>query len=51
MVGSSLFQYADPGRIVASGAFPLGDMLVLAGIGVVGWVAAVVLFRRRDLAA
>jgi ABC-2 type transport system permease protein len=48
--GLSLFQYGDPGRIVASGTLPPGDTLVLTGIGVVGWVAAVVLFRRRDLA-
>lgn len=49
--GLSIFQYGDPGRIVASGVFPLGDTLVLGGVGVAGWVAAVLLFRRRDLAA
>lgn len=49
--GLSIFQYGDPGRIVASGTFPFGDALVLAGVGVVAWVAAVILFRRRDLAA
>lgn len=47
--GLSMFQYGDPGRIVASGEFPVGDMLVLGGVGVAGWLAAVMVFRRRDL--
>jgi len=49
--GLSYFQYGEPGRTVTSGVLPLGDTLVLASIGIIGWVAAVVLFRRRDLAA
>jgi ABC-2 type transport system permease protein len=49
--GLSIFQYGDAGKIVASGTFPVLETLVLAGVGVAGWAAAVLLFRRRDLAA
>jgi ABC-type transport system involved in multi-copper enzyme maturation permease subunit len=47
----SLFQYADVRGALTAGSFPIGDTLVLAGIGAITWVAALALFRRRDLAA
>jgi ABC-2 type transport system permease protein len=37
--------------LIDKGVLPAGDLALFAGIAVVSWVAAVVAFRRRDLAA
>lgn len=49
--GLTLFNYVDARRLIADGTIAWGDVGVLVGIAVASWVAAVVLFGRRDLAA
>lgn len=45
----SLFHYFDIRSLIDTGTFPVADTLVLGLIGLGGWVAAVTLFRGRDL--
>ena len=47
----SLFRYFAVRELIDGGPFPMGDALVLAGTGVVGWTLALLDFRRRDIAA
>lgn len=47
----SLMHYFRTTPIVDTGAWPLSDSLILAGIAFAGWAGAVWLFVRRDLAA
>jgi ABC-2 type transport system permease protein len=47
----SAFHYFDPRELLATGAYPVGDSLLLGSIALASWAAAVILFRRRDLAA
>ncbi len=47
----SLFTYGNVPGVVDTGSLPLTDIAVMAGLGIAGWVAALALFRRRDLAA
>lgn len=47
----SAFHYFSLKGLIGSGTFPIGDTLLLAGVGIVGWLGALVLFRGRDLAA
>lgn len=46
----SLMHYFRATPIIDSGTWPIVDSVVLAGVAVAGWAAAVWLFRRRDLA-
>lgn len=45
----SLLNYYRPYRILQERASPLGDMIVLLGVGIVLWVIGAVVFVRRDL--
>ena len=45
----SLFYYLDPLAVATSGSSLLRDVLVLFGVALVGFVAALVLFQRRDI--
>ncbi|MCY4581957.1 MAG: ABC transporter permease subunit [Chloroflexi bacterium] len=45
----SLFYYLDPLAVAAGGSTFLRDVVVLFGVGLVGFVAALVLFQRRDI--
>lgn len=45
----SLFYYYDPLAVATSGSTLLRDVLVLFGVGLAGFVAALVLFQRRDI--
>ena len=47
----SLFRYFTVRELIDGGPFPIGDALVLAGTGVVGWALALLDFRGRDIAA
>lgn len=47
----SLMHYFRTTPIIDGGSWPLSDVAVLGGVAVLGWVAAVWLFRQRDLAA
>jgi ABC-2 type transport system permease protein len=47
----SAFRYFDLKDLISHGAYPVGDTLVFVAVGVAGWAAALVAFRRRDLAA
>jgi ABC-type transport system involved in multi-copper enzyme maturation permease subunit len=38
-------------ELIDEGTLPAGDMVMFALVAVAGWVAALVAFRRRDLAA
>ena len=44
----SLFAYYRPQEMVASGA-GARDLITLASVGVAGMLAALIIFRRRDL--
>ena len=45
----SLLNYYRPYRILQERASPLGDIMVLLGVGIVLWVCGAVVFVRRDL--
>ena len=45
----SLLNYYRPYGILQGRASPLGDMMVLIGVGTVLWVIGAVVFVRRDL--
>ncbi len=45
----SLFRYFSPADVIDRGAVPLGDLAILAGLSVLCWAAAVVVFKRREL--
>jgi len=45
----SLLNYYRPYRILQDHASPLGDIMVLLGVGTVLWVCGAVVFARRDL--
>lgn len=45
----SIFYYLDPLAVAADGSGLLFDVLVLLGVALVGFVAALVLFQRRDI--
>lgn len=47
----SIFHYFNSAPVIDQGVFPTGDVLLLGGIGLVGWLASLWVFRRRDLAA
>lgn len=47
----SVFHYFDLQKLVDTGAYPLGDSLLYLAFAIAGWGLALVLFRRRDLAA
>jgi ABC-2 type transport system permease protein len=49
--GLSFFRHFQTVDLIDHGAFPTGDFLLLVGFAVASWAAAIVLFRRRDLAA
>ena len=45
----SIFYYLDPLAVATNGSKLLRDVLVLFSVGLVGFVAALVLFQRRDI--
>ena len=45
----SLFYYFDPLAVATNGETLLRDVLVLFGVGLAGFVAALVVFQRRDI--
>jgi ABC-2 type transport system permease protein len=45
----SIFDYYDPGTTLVSGVLPWTNVLVLAGVGLVGTLAGLIVFVRRDL--
>ncbi|HLA16519.1 MAG TPA: ABC transporter permease subunit [Candidatus Limnocylindrales bacterium] len=47
----SAFNYYDTTALIDEGTVPLLDLGVFTVVAVVGWIGALVLFRRRDLAA
>jgi ABC-2 type transport system permease protein len=47
----SAFHYFDVKPLIDSGTYPTGDTLLFLGVALGGWILAVLLFRRRDLAA
>jgi ABC-2 type transport system permease protein len=47
----SAFHYFDLKPVISTGAYPIGDSLLYLAVAIGGWVAALVLFHRRDLAA
>lgn len=47
----SIFGFFSTRDVIGKGTVELGDLAVLVGIAVACWIAALVLFRRRDLAA
>ena len=47
----SLMHYFRTTPIVDRGSWPLSDVAVLGGVAILGWAAALWLFRQRDLAA
>jgi ABC-2 type transport system permease protein len=46
----SVFHYFDLKDLLRTGAYPLSHSLLLGSVGVAAWVAALDVFRRRDLA-
>jgi ABC-2 type transport system permease protein len=47
----SAWDHFNTTELIDSGTLPLGDMALFAVIAVAGWLAALAVFRRRDLAA
>ena len=46
----SIFRYFDPVAALVDNRIPLVNLIVLAGVGIVGVVAGLLVFERRDLA-
>lgn len=46
----SAFHYFDATPIIDDGAFPWGAFALYVAVGAAGWIVALLLFRRRDLA-
>lgn len=46
----SIFRYFDPVSALVDGRIPLVNIVVLAGVGLAGVVAGLLVFERRDLA-
>lgn len=46
----SIFRYFDPVAALVDGRLPLVNVVVLAAVGLVGVIAGLMLFERRDLA-
>jgi len=47
----SIFRYLYPTRIIQDGTLPVSEVIAFLGVAAAAWVAAVLLFRRRDLIA
>jgi hypothetical protein len=47
----SAFRYSDLKPLIDTGAYPLGASLLYLGVAVGGWLLALLVFRRRELAA
>ena len=47
----SAFRYFDLKALIDTGSYPLGDSLLYLGAALGGWILALSVFRRRDLAA
>jgi ABC-type transport system involved in multi-copper enzyme maturation permease subunit len=45
----AVFHYYDPLSVSVADALPMGDMLVLMAVGLIGTAAAFVVFNRRDI--
>lgn len=48
---ASVFRYADTAPLLNAGTFPSEGLVVLGGVSIACWLAAVWAFRRRDLLA
>ena len=47
----SAFHYFDLKVLIDTGAYPVGDSAIYLVVAAAGWLVALVVFRRRDLAA
>jgi ABC-type transport system involved in multi-copper enzyme maturation permease subunit len=47
----SAWDHFETTPLIDTGTLPAGDMALFAAVAVAGWIASVVAFRRRDLAA
>jgi ABC-2 type transport system permease protein len=47
----SIFRYFDLKPLIGEGAYPAADSALLSAVGLIGWGAALIVFRRRDLTA
>ncbi len=47
----SAFHYFDLKPLIDAGAYPFGDSAIYLTVAIVGWLVALLAFRRRDLAA
>jgi hypothetical protein len=45
----SVVSYYRPYKILEARQSPVADMAVLAGIALVGWIAGLIVFIRRDI--
>jgi ABC-2 type transport system permease protein len=51
LLGWSAWGHFDTTTLIDAGTLPLGDLGLFAAVALAGWTAALLLFRRRDLAA
>lgn len=47
----SAFHYFDLQGLIGRGDYPTADSLLLGAVAIAGWATALIVFRRRDLAA
>jgi ABC-2 type transport system permease protein len=47
----SAFHYFDLRAVIDSGTYPVADSMIYVAVAVIGWALALLVFRRRDLAA
>jgi ABC-2 type transport system permease protein len=47
----SAFHYFNVRSLIDSGAYPVADSLIYVAVAIIGWALALLVFRRRDLAA
>jgi ABC-2 type transport system permease protein len=47
----SAFHYFDLKQVIDSGVYPLADSTLYVTVAILGWALALLVFRRRDLAA
>ncbi|MEA2514709.1 MAG: hypothetical protein QOJ59_4196, partial [Thermomicrobiales bacterium] len=45
----SIFDYYDPGLALSAGTLPSANIVVLATVGLIGTLAGLLVFTRRDL--
>ena len=47
----SIFHYYDPVKLASTNSFPILHVSVLASVGLISFIAAIVIFKRRDITA